>query len=190
MNTFSDRGKSSMLTLYKSLIRSHLENGCPLWSPQNMTEIRALEMIQKNFISKISGMYEMNYWEKLKALNLQSLQRRRERYCIIHMWKILNNTAPNDLNIGFHYNSRRGTKASLKPVIKANSRFQTKHDNSFVHVGPSLWNLLPKEVNTETSLPSFKVALSNFLDRYPDNPPVHGLSYINDNSLLSYPLFL
>ena len=126
----------------------------------------------------------------LQKLKLQSLQRRRERYCLIHMWKILNNAAPNDLNFEFHSSERRGIKASLKAVIQANSKFQTKRDCSFVHIGPKLWNLLPREVSTESSFSKFKVALSAFLDKYPDKPPVLGLAYINNNSLLSYPQFL
>jgi len=179
-----------MITLYKSLIRSHLENGCPLWNPQNVSDIKKLEVIQKNFISKIYGFRNLNYWEALEKLNLQSLQRRRELYCLVHMWKILNNISPNDLCFEFHFNARRGIKASLKPVVQANSKYQTLRDNSFAHIGPMLWNLLPKEVSMATSLEGFKISLSKFLEKYPDKPPVPGLSYINDNSLLSYPRFL
>ena len=42
---------------------------------------------------------------------MMSLQRRRERYLIIHMWKVRMAQVPNDLNIKFHYNDRLGLKA-------------------------------------------------------------------------------
>ena len=189
LNTFSDRSSFAMMTMYKSLIRSHLENCCPLWNPQKISDIQALEAIQRHFTSKISGLNTLNYWERLSHLKLQSLQRRRERYSIIHMWKIYNNLAPNDLNFHFYNNPRLGTKVSLNRVIRPNSKYQTLRDNSFVFVGAKLWNLLPPDVTSQTNLDAFKVMLSKFLDKYPDKPPSPGLIYINNNSLLSYPLF-
>ena len=155
-----------------------------------MSDIIKLEVIQKNFISKIYELRELNYWEKLEKINLQSLQRRRERYCLIHMWKIVNNIAPNDLCFEFYSNARRGIKASLKPILQVGSKYQTLRDNSFAHVGPKLWNILPKNVSEETSLSGFKISLAKFLEKYPDKPPVPGLAYINNNSILNYPRFL
>ena len=190
LNTFSDREQFTMLTLYKSLIRSHIEYCCPLWNPQNIKEIQKLEAIQNSFVSKIHGLQSLNYWEKLEKLKLDSLQRRRERYGIIHMWKIKNNQAPNDLNFQFYENNRLGTKVQLNPILRPNSRYQTLRDNSFSHIGPRLWNLLPRKVSCQTSLKEFKLALFYFLDKYPDKPPLPGLTYINNNSLLSYPIFL
>ena len=40
----------------------------------------------------------MPYHERLKSLGLYSLQRRRERYCIIYIWKIIEGLAPNFSN--------------------------------------------------------------------------------------------
>ena len=179
-----------MITLYKSLVRSHLEYCCPLWNPQDIKHIKLLENIQKNFVNKISGLNGNSYWEKLRELNIQSLQRRRERYCMVHMWKIINNYAPNDLGFELYTSPRLGIKVKPKPLVVSSSKHQTTRDNSFIHVGPLLWNLLPKETSLQTELIAFKSSLSHFLERYPDNPPCQGLRYINDNSLLSYPRFL
>ena len=41
---------------------------------------------------------KMLYHERLKSLGLYSLQRRRERYCIIYIWKIIEGLAPNFSN--------------------------------------------------------------------------------------------
>ena len=78
-----------MLTLWKSLVRPRLEYCCQLWSPSKVTEISALEAPQRTFTSKIQGFQHLNYWERIKKLQLFSLQRRRERYAIIYVWKIL-----------------------------------------------------------------------------------------------------
>ena len=48
------------------------------------------------------------------------------------------------------------------------------------------WSVCPKGVNTVTTLDSFKVALGNFLDRFPDKPPTVGYTAPNNNSLLSW----
>ena len=68
--------------------------------------------------------------ERLKKL--MSLQRRRERYCIIHVWKILNGHAPNDINFEFSTNERLGVKAFLPPLNNmAQLSVKTDYDNSF-----------------------------------------------------------
>merc|ERR1712228_1145048 len=51
--------------------------------------IYELEKIQKNFTKKIKGMEELNYHERLKKLNMYSLERRRKRYMIIYGWQQL-----------------------------------------------------------------------------------------------------
>ena len=59
---------------------------------------------------------DYNYHERLQHLQhlgLFSLQRRRERYIIIHMWKVLHGLSPNDLNITFGESGRLGIKAKL-----------------------------------------------------------------------------
>ena len=43
---------------------------------------------------------------------IDQLQRRREWYLIMHMWKVLNDRCPNDLNIQFNDKDRHG----IKPV--------------------------------------------------------------------------
>jgi len=101
LGVFKTRDRTTMLTLYKSLVRSHLEYCCPLWHPSKISDIQQLEGVQRTFTAKISGVQHLNYWERLKALKVMSLQRRRERYIILQMWKILHDLIPNDLNITF-----------------------------------------------------------------------------------------
>ena len=89
LRTFYTRDCITMLTLFKSTVLSRLDYGSQLWSPFLIKHITQLEKIQRSFTKHITAMNEMPYHERLKSLGLYSLQRRRERYCIIYIWKII-----------------------------------------------------------------------------------------------------
>ena len=140
LSVFKDRGRCTMLTLYKSFIRSHLEYCCPLWHPHNsVANTQTLENVQRVFTSKIQGHKAMDYWSRLKSLNWMSLQRRRERFIIIYIWKIMQGLAPNDISLSWHYNDRLGIKMIIPPH-KKNCLLK----DTIAVIGPRLWNMLPK----------------------------------------------
>ena len=118
LSVFSDRSELTMMTLYRSLIRSRLEYLSPLWHPSKIEDIKTIEGVQRLFTSKISGLSQYTYWERLQKLNLMSLQRRRERFIIITIWKIFNGISPNDLNIQKYTSARRGLRAVIPPLSK------------------------------------------------------------------------
>ena len=95
LRVFTTRDQVPMMTLYKSLVVPIAEYCCQLWNPAAVGLITAVEGIQRTFTSKIAGMQNLSYWERLKRLNLYSLQRRRERYLVIYVWKIIQGLSPN-----------------------------------------------------------------------------------------------
>jgi hypothetical protein len=188
LGVFKDRSKPLMLQLFKSLVRSRVEYCCPLWNPLNVTDIQTIEDIQRHFTRHIAGTGDLNYWERLSVLNLQSLQRRRERYMIIHVWKMLNNLSPNDIGMQFTDNARLGKKVKIPAFNKAAPLSAvTLYDSSFaVHAG-KLWNTLPGYVTSPTKLDIFKIQLGKFLRLIPDNPPVKGYhTSQNRNSIIDW----
>ena len=75
LSAFRDRSPCTMLTLYKSLIRSLLEYNCPLWNGLSLQEVRDIEAVQRSFTSKIKCPSNIqNYWDRLQFLHLMSLQ--------------------------------------------------------------------------------------------------------------------
>ena len=114
LSVFRDRSKLTMLTLYNSLVRSKLEYCCPSWNPSAVADIQKLESVQRVFTSKVAGCRELAYWERLKLLKIQSLQRRRERYAIIHTWKILNNLTNNDIGLSFT-DTENSSRTGIRP---------------------------------------------------------------------------
>ena len=185
LSVFQDRSAVVMLQLYKSLIRSKLEFSCPLWNPVKLPDISKLESVQRSFTSKITSVSHLGYWDRLKSLGLMSLQRRRERYDMLYMWKILNGSVPNDLGITFKFNSRSGIKAVVPSLRHASSAASTNLFESSFHVrGCNLWNILPAHINTATSLATFKSQLDTLIRPIPDQPPVAGYPTATSNSLV------
>ncbi|XP_063679248.1 uncharacterized protein LOC134814875 [Bolinopsis microptera] len=189
LSVFRDRSRFLMLTLYKTMVRSKLEYCCPVWNPDKISDIEAIESIQRHYTRRISGCQNLDYWERLQNLNLLSLQRRRERYIIIHTWKMMNGLAPNDINMQFKESSRHGVKATVPAFNKkAQCSISTHYENSFGVKAAKLWNLLPKEVNTIQVLETFKSSLAKFLKGFPDTPPTKEYTAITNNSLLEWTL--
>ena len=127
LSAFCDRTPTVMLTLYKSMVRSRLEYCCPVWNPVKISEIQKIENVQRCFVRKIARLKDMDYWDRLKKLKMMSLQRRRERYCIIQVWKIINGQAPNDVQMQFKTHSRLGIKA-LIPKINTKAQISVRSD--------------------------------------------------------------
>ena len=180
LRTFYTRERQPMLVLYKSLILSRLDYCSALWNPSGSADlINKVESVQRSFTKKINGMNNLNYWERLKSLRLYSVQRRRERYIIIYVFKILHGLVPN-CGLSFHENSRTGIRAVV-PVLKPGlpSHITKMKTNSFTHVAPMLFNLLPsylrRILDVNDPLHAFKSELDSILNDVPDEPTIPGL---------------
>ena len=180
LSVFSDRSAITLMTLYKTLVRSKLEYNSPLWSPMKIEDIKHLEAVQRTITSKVTELKHLSYWDRLKALNLMSLQRRRERFIILQVYKIFKGLTPNDLQLEFTESTRRGPCCKIPPLAKTcSSGTQTKFDASFRVQGAKLWNRIPRVIRCKPTLSSFKSALTRYLLLLQDCPPVPGISSAN-----------
>lgn len=171
-----------MLPLYKTLVLSRAEYNCILWSPSSPGLISRLESVQRSFTRKLdqfNGQNRPNYWERLSRLNMYSLERRRERYAVLYIWKILQGISPNP-GIQQQVNPRTGTHLRLPAIAMTSPCWvKTLRRNSFVYKGSRVFNSLPKhlrEIDQKMSLISYKSKLDKFLQTLPDQPTVQGLS--------------
>ena len=174
-----------MLILYQTYVRSKTEYCCPLWHNTKISDIQAIESIQRTFTSKIIGMGSLNYWQRLEKLGMHSLQRRRERFILFYVCKIINGQISNDINFQFRFSDRRGIIGIIRPLVNAPSKAQTIYDNSFAVIALKLWNTLPAEITVIETFSNFKTAVDNYLRNIPDKPPIQGYPYVNNNSLIS-----
>ena len=64
----------SFITLYKSLIRPHLEYANCIWSPMFKRQSISLENVQRRATKLVSLIAHLNYEERMKYLSLPSLK--------------------------------------------------------------------------------------------------------------------
>ena len=195
LRTFLTRDRLPMMTLWKSLVRSRLEYCCQLWCPAKKGDIQALEQIQRSFLRKINGMQGLSYWEQLRTLSVYSLERRRERYLIMYIWKIMEGQVPNftcaeRVGVQTKHHIRRG-RLCVVPTInpQASQAVKSLRYASFAVHAPRLFNILPLHIRNTTgcSIETFKRKLDAYLATVPDEPQIAGYTAIrraDSNSLL------
>ena len=174
LRTFMIRNPEPLMMLFKSLVLPHLEYCVIVWNPYLQKEITMLEQIQRSFTSKLEGMKDLNYYQRLKTLNLYSLERRRDRYIILYIFKILKNIVPNP-GLSYKYSARRGKILTNPSVIKSSSHAATLIHHSFIRRAPRIFNALPKEIRDSSgNMISIKKNLDKFLTLIPDEPKIPG----------------
>ena len=105
--TFRVRSVRVMMTLWRSVVQSKIDYCSQLWSPADAKTINLLENIQCKLTSRIFGMKDRDYWERLMDLKLYSQERRRERYAIIFIGKCAVGLV-DGYTLNFSNNPRRG----------------------------------------------------------------------------------
>ena len=163
LRTFSTRETRTM-TLFNSLVLSRLDYASQLWSPHLLKSVYLLEKVQCSFTKHIAGMHSMSYEERLKHLNLYSIQRRRDRYHIIYLWKIIEKIVPNlSAPITCTYSERRGRSGAVLHVNVG--RLGTLCYNCFRWRAIRMFNKLPKHTRmiSSCSVDKFKSPLDKHL---------------------------
>ena len=88
LRTFRRRSCNIMRSIWKSLVQPKIDYCSQLWCPGDQESISKLESVQRHFTSKVMGLENLDYWERLEKLQLYSQERRRERYMTKFLWKI------------------------------------------------------------------------------------------------------
>jgi len=86
---FLDRSKETVLLLYKSLARPHLEYCCQV-CPHYSTDKKLLEGVQHRATKLINGTENLHYKERLRLLGLMSLETCRVRGDLIEVFTFIN----------------------------------------------------------------------------------------------------
>ena len=87
---FIDRSKETIMALYKSLVRPHLEYCIPVWNPYLINHIKLLERVHRRSTKLVQLIEKWQYDERLQYLGLTQLDTRRVRSDLVETFKIMN----------------------------------------------------------------------------------------------------
>nr|XP_054765151.1 uncharacterized protein LOC129271925 [Lytechinus pictus] len=155
--SFECRDKSTIPKLYKGLVRPIIDYGNSIWYPRFKSDSKAIEKVQKRATKMIYSIRNCTYTERLKALNLPSLEYRRRRGDMIQVFKIIHGfeRIPGDTFFVYATGNTRGHSLKLsKPRCLTKIR-QDVFSQRIIND----WNSLPEEVVTAQTVNSFKIRL-------------------------------
>jgi len=160
---FGYRNKEIVLCLYNSLVRPHLEYAVQFWSPSYRKDIIRLERVQARATKLIPELRHMCYADRLKELNLFSLEARRLRGQLIEVFKILRGFDNVDYRCLFQLSEGRTRNNGYKLELKRYNGDLC--GNFFSYAICSRWNALPSDVVNSDSVEQFKIRLDKILPR-------------------------
>ena len=85
---FKNKSKEILLPLYKSMIRPHMDSCIQAWRPHFRKNVDRLEMEQRRATKMMEGLEGLGYLERLRILNLTTLETRFPRADLIEIYTI------------------------------------------------------------------------------------------------------
>ena len=78
---------------YTTYVRPMLEYNTPVWSPFLCQDIDKIEKVQRYFTRRLPGFQNLSYAQRLKELQLDSLELRRIVFDLIEVYKMVMQTS-------------------------------------------------------------------------------------------------
>ena len=136
------------------LIVPKIEYASVVWCPFDRTHIDLIEAIQIRYTSFFQEyqtwdeaqqryVCTTNYWDRLKDLRIYSLERRRERFIILCVYRVMLGLMEYE---GFEVYVERGIKIKTKYDKRAPACIRKIRHSSFFYKGPQIYNPLPEHL--------------------------------------------
>ena len=154
--------------IYPGLIRSHMEYAVQSWSPHYEKDIVKLEKVQRRATKIVPALQDKPYEERLKILNLPTLEHRRKRGDMIEVFKIMNKFENVERSQFFtlvsevHPHDTRGHK--FKIWYPQTSTLTRRHHFDIRII--ESWNNLPDDVVNSKTVNQFKNKLDIHFKRH------------------------
>ena len=153
--TFSFMDKDMLVQLIKTFIRPHLEYGQQASSPYLRKDIDMLEAVQRRATKLLKSIEHLPYEERLKHLNLYSLEDRLARGDMILMYRLMSNDIRIDTSKLFTVKDTITRGHHLKVHTGPTCKLDIRH-KFFTQRVITPWNTLPDFVVSSTTVEQFK----------------------------------
>ena len=160
----TNRSQEVILRLYLALVRPHLDYAAQFWSPYYRKDIDSLESVQRRMTKMLQGFRNIPYKERLKRLNLHSLERRRARGDLIEVFKWVKGINKGNIDQVLELSNQNRTRNNGYKLEKL--RFRTDIGKNWVtNRVVNDWNRLSRHVVESETLNTFKKRLDESMDR-------------------------
>lgn len=161
--TFTYFDRRSFSILYRTYVRPHMEFAIQAWNPYLKRDIECLEKIQHRATKLVPELRNLAYSDRLKALNLTTLEERRSRGDLIEAFKIITGKENVDCDKFFKFRENANTRGNSMKIYKPRLQKCILQRVNFFSVRViNAWNSLPDSVISASGTITFK----NRLDRY------------------------
>lgn len=161
--SFTYIDKDSMKKLYTALIRPILEYGHVVTYPRFKKSATLLESVQHRATKMVPELHDLEYEDRRREMDLQSLYYRRDRGDMIECYKMTHNSYEiTPILKRDEETTRRGHSLKLKFT---HSKKEVRHHYFSLRV-VSKWNSLPESLVSAPSLNSFKNRLDSHWKEY------------------------
>ena len=166
--SFSFLDRHLFKKLYTTFVRPHLEYAQAVWQPFLRKHVNIIENVQKRATKLVDGLSELPYDERLRCIDLPTLEYRRARGDMIEIYKHFHAYDRQSLAVSFKPRDRPSRSHNYQlyiPVPKDGVR--GPQSNSFYFRTPKIWNELSTHVVEANNINTFKARLD---EHWKDNP--------------------
>ena len=157
--SFDSLDAKSLVTLYKSLVRPHLEYCNAITFPQLVKQVKLLEGVQRRATKLVQEVKELGYTDRMKHLRLPSLHYRRTRGDMIETYKYIHKIYKVE-PCPFTIDTNRRTRGHSLKIEKRQCNKNIKQ-KFFTSRAVNHWNGLPETVVQAPTTDSFKNRLDS-----------------------------
>ena len=153
--TFRSRNPGLLILSFKTYVIPLLEYCCQVWNPQNDSDIRRIESVQRMFTKKLPGYSGLNYPDRLEKAGLCTLELRRLRADLCLTYNMLHGNLDTDISKFFEVCAQSITRGHLWKLKNPAPRLD-KRSHFFCFRIINAWNALLSDTVDASSIASFR----------------------------------
>ena len=159
--SFISRDPSFLHRAYITYVRPLLEYNSVVWSPILKKNIDAIEFVQRRFTKRVPTLENMEYLDRLRALNLESLELRRLKADLVYYFKVFHGLTPHTPQDFFLFHNPPSTVRYSETLLVKPRRGNKSLFSLLPYRSVDCWNNLSLETKSATSVQCFKSRLKS-----------------------------